>query len=87
MCVRVIDEYYKPICVVVIQEISNLIEDSEIYVIINDKKLPFKVINDGGFKVLRKINYIEKEILMPNIEFHGLISNIYNFNELQKLVG
>ena len=87
MYVRVVDEYYTPICVVVIQEISNLIEDSEIYVIINDKKISFKVINDGGFKVLKKINCIEKETATSNIEIHGLISNIYNFNQLQKLVG
>jgi len=87
MYVRIVDEYYTTICTIVIREISDLNSDDEMHVIINGKKIPFKVITDGGFKSLRKINYIERKDPYPDIELHGLISNIYSFDELRRLVG
>ena len=87
MNVRIIDEHYNIICIVQLQEIFKLKHDEQLYVTINDKKIPFKVMWNGGFVSLVKIDYIEKNDLNPDIEIHGLISNIYNFDELRKLVG
>lgn len=85
MFIRVVNEFHLPICTLVINEISNVNPGEELFVIINNKIIPFKTIYDGAFINLMVYRHSIKNAY-PNKELHGLISTISNFNELRTLV-
>lgn len=85
MFIRVVNEYHMQICTLLIREISNVNPGEELFVIINSKSIPFKVIYDGGFMNLMVYRHSIKNAY-PNKELHGLISTISNFNALRTLI-